>query len=95
MIRPGPDTIDAGQAPGGLVLRFYDVEHGDLIVEQQIAVPADSLRLAHQAQRQIDRLHRRRRAGPVVVVVYDGDTGHRWTADDYEACGYRPGDPLD
>lgn len=91
MIRPGPETIDAGQAPDGVVLRFYDVADGNLIVEQRIYVPSDLFSLADQARDQLDR---RARPGPIVLAVYDGDTGQRWSADDYRACGFQPGDLL-
>jgi hypothetical protein len=88
VIRPGPDTIDAGLSPGGLVLRVYDLAE-TVIVEQLLTPTVDLDALADLAADEVIR-----RAGPVVVAVYDGDTGQRWSADDYRACGYRPGSQL-
>jgi hypothetical protein len=88
MIRPGPDLIEPGRSPGGLVLRVYDFAE-NVIVEQLLTPTADLGALADLAADEVKRA-----PGPVAVVVYDGDTGRRWTPDVYRECGYEPGGRL-
>jgi hypothetical protein len=89
-LRPGPENIEPGQAPGGVVLRVYDFS-GELLRERMLLVPADTLRLTHQAWDQIQALPRRSRRRGALVVVYDGDTGQRWTTEDFHRAGLQPG----
>ena len=80
--RPGPDRIAPGTNPGGLVCHTYALADGGLILVSKMGPGLD------MAERQAvaDAMHvvedPRAMAHGVVLVVYDGDTGKRWTTAD-------------
>lgn len=72
VLRPGPDSIEPGLAPGGLVAKWFDVD-GRLLLTRRL-----------MAGRPVETLGRIDRAltfdltgDDVCLVVYDGDDGHR------------------
>jgi hypothetical protein len=81
VIRPGPDTIETGLAPGGLVFHAYDLA-GRLLNSDAVIGPVSQVMSVGPA------------AGPVVLVVYDGDTGRRFTPDELAAAGFSSGQAL-
>jgi hypothetical protein len=77
VIRPGPDHIGAGAAPGGLVVHVYDTRDGRLVtfapVPAVTAEQADAIGAANA-----EEVARLLPAGTdVCLVFYDGDTGAR------------------
>lgn len=74
-MRPGPAYITRNRAPGGLVFHVYDLE-GRLVTESRIRDLRDAARQAELDGRQAFGRVR----GPIVLVVYDGDTGRRLRA---------------
>lgn len=80
--RPGPPEIEPGGAPGGLVFRIYDLS--DRLVATDRIVPPDW-------QPTEETVEAARAAGDVCLVVYDGDTGVRWTDDDFRDSGMQAG----
>lgn len=79
MIRPGPTTIGPGAAPGGVVFHVYDAA-GTLLAVDQVG-PGDDVQ-AH-AERAADDTNLEHNVDVVVIVAYDGDTGARFTLDDW------------
>lgn len=79
MMRPGPITIPAGEAPGGVVFHVYDGA-GTLLAVDQVG-PGDDVQ-AH-AERAADVTNLEHDVDVVVLVAYDGDTGARFTLDDW------------
>jgi hypothetical protein len=88
VIRPGPERIAPGTAPGGVVMHVYRLS-GGLILERRIpalatcdaavedAATADALRAAQVTA-----------AGePIIIVSYDGDDGMRYTVADAVEAG--------
>jgi len=77
VMRPGPERLAPGLAPGGVVVHVYDRQGVLLLVrslrdhaEAQIKAAADALAVFARA-----------RTGDVCLVVFDGDTGPRQAAD--------------
>jgi hypothetical protein len=85
VIRPGPHELPAHIEPGGLVLHVYDTD-GLLLLERHLAV-ADADRLTTIAATDaIEAVDASRTA--LVLVVYDGDSGARWTQHEWRAWQY-------
>lgn len=77
MTRPGPPELEAGLAPGGLVVRIYTaVDEYELVAEQYLTLNDDPEALALEAALATQEV----RTDDVCLVVYDGDTGERWSA---------------
>lgn len=88
-IRPGPVRLLPGIVPGGIVVHTYN-STGQRLTESRIdattPIAADAVAAAVQAKLNT------REGEPVVIVVYDGDTGERWDYDDWmRATGLPPG----
>jgi hypothetical protein len=86
VIRPGPDAIEPGAAPGGIVFRVYEVGSHALLAEDTVMTgrgPSDEVAAAAFTGET-----------PVVLVVYDGDTGLRFTPEQLAAAGLRSGQRL-
>ena len=82
MIRPGPPTLDPGAAPGGVVIHVYGVPSGHLLTCSAVT------NLAHvEAIARADAARAESLADPdddgLCLVAYDGDTGARYTAEDW------------
>jgi selenophosphate synthetase-related protein len=71
MFQPGPLSIDPGACPGGVVIRVYDLD-GRML--RSSLVPADGDIAAVADIDDNDGL---------ILVAYDGDDGHRFTAADW------------
>lgn len=76
-IKPGPESIEAGQCPDGLVMHIYSVPDGELLRVSKI----DTDTVEQAAIDDGDAVAER--PGPVCLVVYDGDSGIRlpWPPD--------------
>jgi hypothetical protein len=84
VIRPGPDAIAPGLAPGGLVFHAYDLAGGYLNSHAVTTAPSGDA----------DVMSVDPDAGPVVLVVYDGDTGIRFSPTQLAAAGLTSGQRL-
>ena len=85
-MRPGPESIAADTCPDGLVLHAYSLR-GELLRESCV-LPSDADRKASDDALSIAADPR---AAPgVILVVYDGDSGDRWTQVDYSRTGCYP-----
>lgn len=71
--RPGPESIEPGRAPGGLVVHVYDLT-GALLLERPLRNTAEAeATAAEDGQAVADAA-----AGcDVIMVIFDGDTGER------------------
>jgi hypothetical protein len=76
MIRPGPSSIEPGAAPGGVVIHLYAVPTGRLIGVDHLLPDDDIAAAATLAVATADDTD-------VCLVGYDGDTGARYTVDDW------------
>lgn len=83
IVRPGPDRIPFGRAPGGYVWHVYRVPTGELL---SVAVLGPDADLGETAAAQVAEMGDARE---VCVVIFDGDTGERVLLP-----GYRAGDRL-
>jgi len=87
VIRPGPDAIEAGLAPGGLVFHLYRIGDHELLAVDLVGPvgrgPASEVITAALESRV-----------PTCLVCYDGDTGARFTPDQYAHAGLATGQPL-
>jgi hypothetical protein len=77
VIRPGPQSITPGICPGGVVIHVYAVPSQVLLLSQRIG-PRDDVYAAAERAAAVD-------AAAVCLVAYDGDTGERYSADDWTA----------
>ncbi|HKY67420.1 MAG TPA: hypothetical protein VJM49_13655 [Acidimicrobiales bacterium] len=84
--RPGPDAVDPGGAPGGLVFHLYQ---GDELVAVDAIVPAG--RHGPSDGMVASALKSRR---PSCLVVYDGDSGLRLTPGELAQVGLSTGQRL-
>jgi hypothetical protein len=80
MIRPGPPSIAPGKAPGGVVFRVYK-RNGTMLVERALSA-------VDEADAETDATKTLEAFTPgepmeMCLVCYDGDTGVRWTAEDW------------
>jgi hypothetical protein len=91
LIRPGPDRIDAHCAPHGLVICTYDL-NGECLTEDELVPGSDIEASAREAAEFLTAILTNEEA--VVIVVYDGDTGERWSEDDWRRFGLEPGGPV-
>jgi hypothetical protein len=85
MIRPGPASIEPGAAPGGVVIHVYAVPSARLLIESHATTLADA---AYRAGLDADDVTAQLRADDagVCLVAYDGDTGARYTAEQWTAA---------
>jgi len=89
MIRPGPEAIAPGGAPGGVVFRAYNGRTEALIGADAVtALPAEPSAELIEAVEAVDA------GDPVVLVAYDGDTGRRFTPEQLADAGLISGDRL-
>jgi hypothetical protein len=76
-VRPGPEWIDPGRAPGGFVVRAYST-FGHMLTESCIGPDtdwaADSAASAIEAKAKLTMKQER-----ICLVIYDGTTGERWS----------------
>ena len=79
MIRPGPSSIRRDACPGGLVLQIYAVPSERLLLERYLTDPGMAVLTAPMDAEMVDQLAPN---DDVCLVVFDGDTGRRWSADD-------------
>jgi hypothetical protein len=84
VIRPGPDAIAPGLAPGGVVFHTYDLAGRYLDSQAVTTAPTG----------EGDVMSVDPDAGPVVLVVYDGDTGIRFSPAQLAAAGLTSGQRL-
>jgi len=82
----GPRTIQAAMAPGGIVLQMYGRDSGSLVSETGLT--RDICASAAQTAHAVGQAHA---PGTLIMVVYDGDTGLRWSWEDYMAVGFPRG----
>lgn len=82
MIRPGPDAIEPGAYPGGIMVHLYDGD-GELLGAEGVGDGTPRAELA-----EVDG------TGPLCLVVYDGDTGLRFTPADLAAAGLTAGERI-
>lgn len=84
MIYPGPLEIDPLQCPGGVVIHVYGVPSGTLLNESAALSSAEA---AFNAGKDHDNASNRLPAGDegYCLVAYDGDTGRRFSADEWMA----------
>ena len=85
----GPPIVQPGLAPGGIVLQLYGRDSGNLLSESSLT--QDICANAAQTTRAVGQAHP---PGTLIIVVYDGDTGRRWSWDEYMAVAYPPGPAL-
>jgi hypothetical protein len=80
MIRPGPVAITPGAHPGGVVLHIYAATVPPSLIMTRRYRSTDNLAacapLDYQACEAMGY-------GALCLVAYDGDTGQRFTADDW------------
>lgn len=75
VVRPGPESIDAGSCPGGLVIHVYGVPSGRLLHVGPCS-PADSME--RRASSDADQVLGLLRTGEgMCLVFFDGDSGQR------------------
>jgi hypothetical protein len=75
-VRPGPESIEPGRAPGGIVIHVYNLA-GLLLLERRLV---SVIAAEHFAGVDVDAVLERLRAageGACVLVAFDGDDGHR------------------
>jgi hypothetical protein len=77
VLRPGPDRIEAGLAPGGLVAHWYDADGQLLLVRKLPANSAGPIEIWGQVD--LSRVFTAA-DDDVCLVIYDGDDGHRFSA---------------
>lgn len=68
MIRPGPESIDPGACPGGVVIAHY-LSDGTLAAVAYLEPLGDIEAEAARAAKLVN--------GDVCLVAFDGDTGER------------------
>ena len=81
LIRPGPAAIPPHSVPGGIMLHVYSVPDGECILirgmddfASEDEVESDAVFAGTVTD------------GGVCIVVFDGDTGERWTHADFLAA---------
>ena len=72
LVRPGPASISAGAAPGGIVIHVYDVPTCMLLLERRLVDLEEAMRTAEADGSFVDSL-----TAACCVVAYDGDSGER------------------
>jgi hypothetical protein len=76
VIRPGPERIDAGACPGGVVLHVYSATTPPVLVLSRRYRTTDAIEtMAATDATIIDAMPD---VGAVCLVGYDGDTGERF-----------------
>lgn len=78
--RPGPERLAAHVAPGGVVLHVYDARGTRLLSRALTPTDEPELLGALDAERIGDLMRAALLDGPLVVVVFDGDSGERHPA---------------
>jgi hypothetical protein len=79
---PGPPRLPPDHAPGGLVFRCYATD-GTLLLERKLINMADVARAPEDGLQVSALLEMFPDPEGVVVVVYDGDSGRRWSQSDW------------
>lgn len=74
--RPGPDSIEPGKRPGGLVVRVYSVPDGVLLSESAVGLD-DVEGVAERDAKYVEELWRGSAVPDHWLVFYDGDSGQR------------------
>jgi hypothetical protein len=75
IVRPGPERLAPGLAPGGWVAHVYGAEDGRLVYAM-LLLPGDDLE--HQAAADAEAVLGGLRPGEALcLVLFDGDTGER------------------
>lgn len=77
--RPGPRRMPPGRAPGGVVFQVYS-QRGHLLAERMLTPGVDADAAATRDAQIVADLGPR---ADVVWVAFDGDTGERWTTDEW------------
>lgn len=89
MIRPGPPALPAGVFPGGVVFHVYSVPSCVLLLTQNVAVTDDVEAAATHAAEQCGMTQTDEwptwEGGGVCLVAFDGDTGKRYSAEEWTA----------
>ena len=83
MIRPGPPNIGPGACPGGVVIHIYAAREPPVLLTVSDIGPDDHPEQAAAAAADVTALLADGSA--VCLVAYDGDTGERFTADEWMA----------
>ena len=77
MIHPGPPSIDADSAPGGVVIHVYAVPTNRLLITSRATTMAEAAyRAGLDGPAAMDALREGEEA--VCLVAYDGDSGTRY-----------------
>ena len=84
MIHPGPIEIEPMQCPGGVVIHVYGVPSGVLLNTSAAASTAEACFNAGIDHMVAER-QRPEMDNGFCLVAYDGDTGRRFTADEWMA----------
>ena len=85
----GPPNVQPGLAPGGIVLQLYGRDSGSLLSESSLTQD-----ICAEAARTTQAVGQALPPGTLVIVVYDGDTGRRWSWDEYMAVAFPRGPAL-
>jgi hypothetical protein len=83
IFRPGPLRLAPAQAPGGVIFRVYD-DTGIMLVDRKLRSWMDCDAAKADAIKTLEAKPRK-----VCLVVYDGDTGERWGAEDWDRIKLR------
>jgi hypothetical protein len=84
VIRPGPLTITPGACPGGVIIHIYAATFPPSLLLTRAYGPDDDIGIGALADAiTADKLT----SAPVCLVGYDGDTGRRFTAQEWMAKG--------
>jgi hypothetical protein len=76
-MRPGPERLEPGLAPDGIVIHVYD-RAGVLLLVRRLHDRAEAQAFAES---DADHVVAQVGAGDICMVVYDGDTGARQRPD--------------
>jgi hypothetical protein len=82
--RPGPARLPPAQAPGGVILRVYN-RRGTMLVDRPLR-PGEAWQGTCDLAKDdaIATLESGAGPGDICLVAYDGDTGVRWTPEDWD-----------
>lgn len=86
---PGPPRLPPGQAPGGVVFRIYN-RAGTVLVERVLRPGDDTAESAGADVIATLEALPAEGESSICLVCYDGDTGLRWTPEDWEEIGMEP-----
>lgn len=83
---PGPQELAPGLCPGGVVVHVYEVPSERLLCHSFVKYTEDVERAA-QVAGEVARTVISPLATGMCLVAWDGDTGHRFTRQDWQTFG--------